>query len=236
VGYRSGAGATKLVNAYYNKFKPQEFEETKVMYPHAHGPGLVHTSRKPLKTLDDLRGVKIRATGTMAKIVGALGATQVAMPMSDTYDALSRGIVDGIMCPAEALSGWKLGEVVKYTTLNYGCAYTIGFFVVMNKAKWDSLPPHVQNVIQKVNEGWIVKQGEVWDELDMMGMEFAKRQGVQMVSLSREEEARWAKALQPIFDDYVKRMRARGMSFHFNFTSTLPCGGLLNGALDVQDP
>jgi TRAP-type C4-dicarboxylate transport system substrate-binding protein len=211
MGYKNGTAATKLINDYYNKFQPKELSDVKVMYLHAHGPGILHTNKKPVKTLDELKGVKIRSTGTVAKIVGALGGTPVAMPMSETYDALSKGIAEGVMCPVEALQGWKLGEVVKYTTQNYGSAYSIGFFIVMNKNKWKSLPPDVQKIIEAVNQEFIVKQCRVWDEIDASGMEFAKKMGDQFVPLSSEEDQKWAKAVQPVFDDYVKVMKEKGL-------------------------
>jgi TRAP-type C4-dicarboxylate transport system substrate-binding protein len=211
MGYKNGTAATKLVNAYYNKFKPKELADVQVMYLHAHGPGILHTNKKPIKTLEDLKGVKIRSTGTVAKIVGALGGTPVAMPMPETYDALSKGIADGVMCPIEALEGWKLGEVLKYSTQNYGSAYTIAFFVVMNKDKWNSLPPDVQKVIEKVNEEWIVKQAQIWDDVDVSGMEFTKKRGNEFIPLSKDEDAKWAKAVQPLFDEYVKNMKEKGL-------------------------
>jgi len=211
MGYKNGTAATKLINAYYNKFQPKELSDVKVMYLHAHGPGILHTNKKPVKTLEDLKGVKIRSTGTVARIVSALGGAPVAMPMPETYDALSKGIAEGVMCPVEALQGWKLGEVVKYTTQNYGSAYSIAFFIVMNKDKWNSLPPDVQKVIETVNQEWIVKQCKVWDDIDASGMEFAKKMGDQFIPLPKEEDEKWAKAVQPLFDDYVKVMKEKGL-------------------------
>lgn len=210
LGYKNGLAATKLINAYYKKFKPKEFDDTKVMYFHAHGPGILHT-KKPVAKLEDLKGMKIRSTGTVAKIVSALGAVPVAMPMPETYDALQKGIAEGVMCPVEALQGWKLGEVVKSTTLNYGSAYTIAFFVVMNKDKWNSLPPDIQKIIEQVNEEWIEKTGRSWDEIDKSGMEFTKRLGNQVIALSKKEDERWVKAVRPVFDDYVKAMKEKGL-------------------------
>lgn len=211
VGYKSGTAATKLINAFYKKFQPKELQDTQVMYLHGHGPALVHTNKKPIKTLEDLKGVKIRGTGTVAKIIGALGGTPVAMPMPETYDALSKGIAEGVMCPIEALDGWKLAEVLKYTTQSYPTAYTIGFFVVMNKDKWNSLPPDVQKIIGQVNDEFVVKQAKVWDDIDVAGLEVAKSKGVQTIPLSKEEEAKWVKAVQPMFEDYVKRMKEKGL-------------------------
>src|SRR5512139_3031630 len=171
LGMKSGLVATKLINEYYKKLKPKEFDEVKVMYLHGHGPGIIH-SKKEVTKLEDVKGMKIRCTGMAAKIAGALGATPVAMHMGETYDALSRGVVDASMAPQEALQGWKWGEVVKYTVEDWGASYSSGMFVVMNKDKWKSLPPDVQKIIEQVNEEYIEKQGKTWDEIDKVGRDY----------------------------------------------------------------
>ena len=66
LGYRSGTQATKLANAYFAKFKPKEFDDVKIMYFHGHGPGIVNT-KKPVEKLEDLKGMKLRCTGTSAQ-------------------------------------------------------------------------------------------------------------------------------------------------------------------------
>lgn len=208
LGYRSGVEATELVNAYYEEFKPKELEDVKVMYLHAHGPGFLHT-KKPVASLADLKGMKVRCTGLATKVVTALGGTPVAMPMGETYDSLSRGVVDGSMAPQESLQGWKWGEVVKSSTECYGASYTTAFFVVMNKSKWQSLPKDVQEIIEAVNKEWIPKTGQGWDEIDKAGKEFSVGRGNQIISLSAEEDAEWAKAVQPILDEYVKSMESK---------------------------
>lgn len=210
VGYKTGTAATKLVNLYYDKFKPKELDDTKVMYLHAHGPGILHT-KKPVTKLEELKGMKIRSTGTVAEIVKALGGTPVAMPMPESYDALQKGIAEGVMCPMEALKGWKLGEVIKSSTQDYGSAYTIAFFVVMNKDKWNSLSPDIQKIIEEVNKEWIGKHCQVWDEIDKEGIEFTQKLGNKLIPLSKEEDAKWVMAVQPMYDAYVNNMKAKGL-------------------------
>jgi TRAP-type C4-dicarboxylate transport system substrate-binding protein len=210
LGSTSGLVATKLINEYYKRFKPKEIDEVKVMYLHGHGPGILHT-KPPVNKLEDVKGMKIRCTGMAAKIVAALGGAPVAMPMPDTYDALSRGVVEGSMAPQEALQGWKWGEVVKYTIECWGASYSTGFFVVMNKDKWNALSPDIQNIIEKVNEEWIEKTGKSWDEIDKAGRDFTIKLGNKIVSLSKEENNRWANAVSPILDDYVKSMKSKGL-------------------------
>jgi TRAP-type transport system periplasmic protein len=210
LGMTSGLQATKLINAYLKKFQPKEFDDTKIMYLHGHGPGILHT-KKPVTNLDELKGMKIRCTGLATKIVSALGATPVSMPMGETYDAISKGVVDGSVAPFEALKTWKWGEVVKSTTLNFGSSYSTAFFVAMNKDKWNSLPKDVQAAIEKVNEEWIDKTGKMWDEIDKAGKDFAEGLGSKVITLSKEEDAKWAKLVRPILDDYVKSMKEKNL-------------------------
>ncbi len=211
LGYQSGYLATKMINAYYNKFKPKEFDGTVVMFLHAHGPGLLNTAKKEVTKLEDVKGLKIRSHGNSAKIVQHLGGAPVGMPMTETYDAISKGVAEGVMAPLEAMKGWKLGEVCNYSILNYGSSYSTGFFVVMNKPKWNSISKADQAVIQKINEEWIEKQGKAWDEIDQEGKQLMSQPGKKLVPLSKEEDARWAKAVAPMLDDYVKATKAKGL-------------------------
>lgn len=211
LGYKSGYAATKVVNDYFKRFNPKEFDEVKVMYFHAHGPGILHTSKKAVSKLEDLKGLKIRSHGLSAKVVAALGGTPVAMPMPETYDALSRGVTEGVVAPVEALDGWKLAEVTKFTTQNFGSAYSTTFIVVMNKAKWAALPADIQRIIEKLNEEWIERTGKAWDEIDKKGYDVVRARGNQIIPLSQDEDWRWTKLVKPIYDDYVKDMKAKGL-------------------------
>lgn len=210
LGFKNGAQATRLINAFYKKFQPKELDDTKVMFLMAHGPGIVN-SKKPVTKLEDLKGMKIRCTGTSSKIVTHLGATPVAMPQTEAYDALQKGVVDGVMSPIETAKGWKFAEVVKYHTMNYGSAYSLGFFVVMNKAKWNALPKDVQVAIEKINQEWIEKSARAWDQSDKDGLEYTKSKGNQIITLSKQEEERWTKLVHPILEEYVSAMKAKGL-------------------------
>jgi len=210
LGYKSGWAATKLITEYYNKFKPKEFDDVKLMFLFAHGPGLLHI-KKPVNRLEDLKGMKIRAFGAVTKMVTLLGGAPVSMPMGETYEALSRGVVEGSVAPYEALQGWKWGEVVKYTIEAPGMAYSSAFFVAMNKDKWNSLPPDVQRIIEQVNLEWVEKHGKGWDEIDKLGKDFAIKLGNQIITLSVDENRKWERAVKPLYDEYVKSMRDKGL-------------------------
>ncbi|VEN72884.1 C4-dicarboxylate ABC transporter substrate-binding protein [Candidatus Desulfarcum epimagneticum] len=211
LGQGGGRVATATVNEVYQKMRPREFSDTQVMYLHAHGPGLLHTRKKAVRRLEDLKGMKIRCHGSNLKIARALGATPVAKPMPMTYPLLQKGVVDGSMYPLEANKGWKLAEVIDYATLCYSAAYTTTFFVVMNKDKWAMISPADQEKIQKVNEEWIEKTGEAWEAADQEGLRFLKEKKVELVRLDETESARWAEAAAPVIDEYVANARKKGL-------------------------
>ncbi|MCX8110704.1 MAG: TRAP transporter substrate-binding protein [Syntrophorhabdaceae bacterium] len=210
LGYRDGIQATKLINAYYKKFRPKELENVKVMYLVAHGPGILHT-KKPVSKLEDIRGLKIKTTGTTAAIIKSFGAAPVSLTMPDTYDALRTGVVDGILAPVETLQGWKHGELVKATIQNFGSSYTIGTFVVMNKSKWNALPDNIKKTIEEINNEWEYKQGKTWNDIDMEAYEYIKKRGNQIIRLSKEEDEIWATKVRPLLDEYVKEKKAMGL-------------------------
>jgi TRAP-type C4-dicarboxylate transport system substrate-binding protein len=210
LGYKSGWVATRLITEYFNKFKPKEFDETKIMFLFAHGPGLLH-SKKPIYKLEDLKGMKIRAFGVVTKLVTLLGGAPVSMPMGETYEALSRGVVEASVAPYEALQGWKWGEVVKYSIEAPGIAYSSAFFVAMNKDKWNALPPDIQKIIEQINVEYTEKHGKGWDEIDKAGKDFALKLGNKIITLPLDENRRWERVVKPLYDEYVKSMKDKGL-------------------------
>lgn len=212
LGYATGLAATRVANAVYEQFKPKELADVKVLYFNAHGPGLLHTRGKAVRTLEDLAGMKIRATGNSALLVQALGATPVAQSMPDAYQSIQKGVVDGGMYPVETNKGWKMAEVVDYMTENFSTGYTTTFFVVMNRDRWDSLPAEVRAAIESVDAEWIDKHGKAWDDSDVVGRQtFLAEPGNEIIPLSPAEAARWKQAASPILDDYVKDVSAKGV-------------------------
>lgn len=210
MGYPNGVAATKIINDFYNKFKFEEFKDFKVLYLFAHGPGLLF-SKKSVRSLEDLKGLKIRSTGTSAAVSNALGACAVSMPQGATYEALQKGVVEATWGPIEVLKGWKQGEVIKYMIDSFSVGYTQGFFVAMNLKKWNSLPKDVQDTIEEVNAEWIIKTGEAWDSSDKIGREFSTGLGNETITLSEKESARWAEAVQPVFEDYIEAAEKKGL-------------------------
>jgi len=210
LGYKSGTQATKIINAFYEKFKPKELDNIKVMLFHAHGPGLIH-SQTPIYKLEDIKGMKVRCYGFSVKVIEALGAVPVAMAQNEAYEALQKGVCNATLVPMEALKGWKQAEVIKATTETYSIGYTSGLYIFMNKDKWASLPPDVQAVFEQVNKEFIPKFGAAWDSADAAGREFTLQLGNKIIPLSPEESARWAEAVKPVIGKWVKEASEKGL-------------------------
>jgi TRAP-type C4-dicarboxylate transport system substrate-binding protein len=202
MGYPDGKVASKVAQEFAKTFTPEELNDVKVLYLHAHGPGLLHT-KNPVRKLEDLKGMKIRATGLSAKVVQALGGVPVAMPQGQTYESLKKGVVEGTFGPMEVLKGWKQAEVIKYTTECYSVGYTTTFFVVMNLDKWKSLPADIQKVFEAVSKKYVGVHGKVWDSTDEEGRKYTLSLGNEIIPLSDEESARWRNAVEPVINDYI---------------------------------
>ena len=210
-GYPNGWVATKVANDYYNEYKPQEFDDTHLLYFHAHGPGIVFTTKKPVRQLEDMQGLVIRSTGVGAKIAEALGAEGYAASQGEAYELMSKGTIDGSLTPREVLKGWNQAEVVKYVTGCYDIGYTANMFVTMNKDKWDSLPGSIQKVFNQVSEEWIEKHGTVWTYYDKAGIDyFLSMPDRELIELSDAEMARWVAAVQPVKDEYITEITGKG--------------------------
>ncbi len=208
--YNSGNQATRLANAFYKKFQPKEYDDVKVFYMYAHGPGFIHT-KKPIGKLEDIRGLRIKSTGLNSKIVSVLGGTPVTIPLNETYDSLQRGIVDGLIIHNEVLKTFRFGEVAKCTVLDHGVSNTTLFVTAMNKAKWNSLPKDVQEIIEKINQEYAVKVANIFTELDKEGDDYLVQSGNKVVKVPAEEQAKTAAKMRPLLDDYVKAMKDKGL-------------------------
>ena len=210
LGYPSGKTATKVANDFYTLARPKELDDVKVLYLHAHGPGLLHT-KKPVSKLGDMKGMLIRSTGLSAKVVSALGGVPVAKSQGETYEALQKGTVQGTIGPIEVLKGWRQAEVIKYTTDCSAVGYTTTMFVVMNLKKWNSLPDDLKTMITDVNKEWIEIHGNTWDTVDNAGREYTLSRGNEIIPLSSDDQQLWKNSVQPVIDEYVKEVSAKGL-------------------------
>lgn len=210
LGYPNGLVATQAATAIAKEFQPAELNDVKLLYIHAHGPGIL-ASKKPIRTLDEMAGLKVRATGLSAKIVQSLGGTPVAMSQSDTYEALQKGVVDATFCPIETLKGWNQGEVINSITDTSSIGYTTAMFVVMNKDSWAKLSEAQQQTILEVSDEWVEKHGRAWDQADQEARAYIQDLGRPIIELTPEQQQRWKEAVRPILEEYVEQAESKGL-------------------------
>ena len=200
---------------YVQKNSLDEFKGTKPIFLHLHDGAVLHTSGKVVKTLADLRGLKIRgATRINARMLVALGATPVQMPLPQVPDAMSKGVIDGAMVPWEGVPAIKLHEISKYSLgvpEGQGRFGNTIFAFTMNQAKYDSLPADLKKVID-ANSGPAASAlaGEKFDATVVPHRKLASDRGNSITSLDAAEYQNWIKASETVDDDWVKEVAAKG--------------------------
>lgn len=211
IQYKGNKTSCYVARDLINELKPKELQDTQLMFVYGISPGVLMTT-KPVKTMEDLKGMQIRASGANVDTLKALGAVPVGITIAETYDSMSKGVVGGALLPAEPLKAFKLGEVTKSVT-QADMLYNTVHYCTMNKKVWDSLPKDIQDAINKVNNEVFEIALELWegkDGLSKAGLDFAVEKGSQIITLSPEESARWMEKLKPLRDDYAKVLDNKG--------------------------
>jgi len=197
------------------KYDQDEFKDVKVLAVHVHGPGNIYTAKKQIKTMADIKGLKLRGpTRLTTKLLASMGATPVGMPVPAVPDALSKGVIDGAVIPYEVAPGIKIDELAKFTAetdRSANALYTSVFVVPMNKAKYDSLSADLKKVIDK-NSGRELSAflGKTQAGADGPGKEKLIAGGHTITVIPKAELENWKKASDSLDDEWVADMNKRG--------------------------
>ena len=200
---------------YVQTVAPDEFKDVQVLALHVHGPGVIHTTDKPIKTAADLKGLKVRGpTRQVTKLLSALGATPVGMPLPGIPDALSKGTIQGAVIPWEVVPSVKVHELTKYHTEfdpAGGCLYTLTFVMAMNKAKYNSLPPDLKKIIDNnsgmATSAWL---GKTQQAGDAAGRKAAADRGNQIITMGLAESQEFRRKSSTIEIEWVEDMNKKG--------------------------
>jgi TRAP-type transport system periplasmic protein len=214
-----GSGDTALVNSVaYSRIhwkyfqKVGEYKGVKLLGVFTHGPGQMFT-KKPVRTIADVQGLKIRTGGGAAeKVAKALGASAFVKPAPESYELLSSGVADGVFFPLESIISFKLDTVLEQATLFPGGMYSSSFGFFMNEDKWNRLPKQDQDAIEKISGEHIARlAGASWDEVDRKGLEALKQSGVKIVNANSELVAEVKRRSVPIVDEWTQAANAKGV-------------------------
>ena len=211
LGYPSGWVSTQVANDFYNAFKPKEWDNIHVLWMSACGPNVI-ICKKPVRKLEDMKGLTIRAPGMVGNTIKALGATPAPTPVMEVYDAISKGVIDGVTTPFETLKTFRFAEVAKYTTVSWQVGNVYAFYVVMNKSKYEKFPPDLKATFDEICGEFKERMALMWNAIDFHGEKFAKKKGEEFIYLSPEQVVKWKKAAEPVIENYVKEMVGKGHS------------------------
>jgi len=211
LGTTSGWVGAHVVYDFFNKVQPKEFDGVKVLAIHGNAPGLLITT-KPVRKLDDLKGLSIRAPGVPGDIVKALGGTPTPTPMPEVYDSISKSVNDGVWAPYETLKTFRFAEVAKYVTVCWQIGSPFPFYLAMNKRSFEKLPPDLQELVDTMSGEYQERYALMWNEIDMAGRAFGKEKGMEFIELSDEQAAAWQAKMEPVIADYTKRMVDKGFT------------------------
>ena len=214
---RSAKGSSAAYWHFVQKHALDEYKGVKPLWLHTNDGSSFHlSSTKGVKSLEELKGLKIRAaTRLNARMLTALGATPVQMPLPSVPEAMAKGVIDGAMVPWEGVPAAKLHEIA-HSHLDAPAgkpkfANSI-FAFVMNQAKYDSLPAELKKVID-ANSGaevstWAGAKG--FDSVVPANHKLAADRGNALLTLDAAEYQRWVKASAEVDDQWVREVNAKG--------------------------
>jgi TRAP-type C4-dicarboxylate transport system substrate-binding protein len=193
------------------KYLDAEHKGVKILMLLTHQPGGPHTTRKPIRTLDDFKGLRLRfASPTVRDFVQALGAAPMGVQPTEVSDQLQKGTLDGaFMDYGGAGIAFKLGGIIKYSTELY--SYVTSFGIAMNQDFWNKLPPDLKKLVTDSVTGKEKEVGQAWDALDVPGKKFLVDGGAEAIRFSPAENARVRKIGAEVSEAKVKELEGKGL-------------------------
>jgi TRAP-type C4-dicarboxylate transport system substrate-binding protein len=210
---KSATSTSKAMWRVYEQFPEfrKEYRKVKVLGLFCHPAGNFNSVKKPIKTLEDLKGMKFRtASPHVTEALKIFEAIPVHMPITETYTALERGVVEGTVLPWEGNFVFKLAELLKYGTETD--FYTMTMMVVMNQRKYDSLPEEIKKIIDETTGmAMSVEAGKVYDQTNAPMRQLCQKKGMQSMQLPLEEKKKLEELTLPLREKWVKNMEAKGL-------------------------
>ncbi len=210
-GFKTSVNCSRALWHLYKTFPEmkEEYKGVKVLWLHTTPAMKLMMKRKPVRSLEDLKGLKIAVSGDLGvKVAKALGFSPVTMPTADIYVAQDKGVIDGHVRPTELLISRSFHEVTKYA-VDVDLGHDL-FFIAMNSNTFNKLPPDAQKVFDKLSGDWAGDfTGKEWDKFELDAENQAKAKGIEYISLSPQELARWRKLLVPIHEEFAAELESK---------------------------
>lgn len=224
-------GSCALQKLYDSGALDEEYGETRPIFLHVHAPGHIHSKNKPVRSLADLKGMKIRRpTAVIGTLLSELGAEPVGMPAPTIYENLQKGVIDGYMLPWEALPGFRVGEITGHHT-EFGF-YSSAFIVTMNKGAYDRLSESGKAAVDE-NTGmkWALIAGKGFDDGDARAYPGVAESG-EIYQIPESERAEWEAAAARAKEIYLSELDGKGLPGTETYTAiqgyVSECEAMLN--------
>jgi TRAP-type C4-dicarboxylate transport system substrate-binding protein len=215
-----GSGGTAEINSvafsrihWKHLHKAGEYKGVKLLGVFTHGPGQMFLVKKPVNSVADISGMKIRSGGGISEASAkALGASPLVKPAPESYEILASGVADGTFFPAESIRSFNLDKVVKHATIFPGGFYSSAFGFFMNEEKWNKLSKQDQDAINSVSGEALARlAGQAWDAADKGGMEALRAAGVNIQQASPAFIAEVRSRTEPLANNWIQAANAKGL-------------------------
>jgi len=209
-----GMAGNRLIWQFYEQHASADFNGYKMLALFGDNGQDVHVRSRPVSTLEDFRGLKLRTSGrTAARTLEALGATPVSMPPAQMTESISKGVIDGALASWEVVPPTKLEEVTHYHTAfaegQPAMGYTL-LTMLMNPKRYESLPPDLKEIMDRNTGLALVERfGESFDSYIIGAKQSVPTESI--VTVSDEEFAKWQAATASVADEWVSDATERGI-------------------------
>ena len=213
--HRSTNATVRALQEYVPKYMQKDFEPYHVLLVHCHA-GALFMTKAPINKIEDFQGMKLRSySRTNAWILEALGATPLQVALPELAPMLSKGTVSGSILPYEIAPSVKMQDLTDYfTTLAppQPRLSTAIFTLLMNKQKYQSLPPDLKKVIDNNSGANLVDLAiKTWDQIELDGEQVMRSKPKnKFVELSAAETAKFKAKVQPVFERFKKLLNDGG--------------------------
>jgi TRAP-type C4-dicarboxylate transport system substrate-binding protein len=193
---------TKYLNAEHAGVRP--------LVLMTHQPGNIHTANKPIRTVADMKGMRLRfSSATIKDFVAELGGTPVGLPPTQIVESMQKGTIDGAWIDYGGAATFKIGPVTKYTTEMY--SYVTSFCICMNQRSYDQLPANLKKMIDDSFVGVEKEIGHAWDKIDEPGKAELVKAGMTPIKLSKEEDAKFRAAGAKVSEAKIAELEKKGL-------------------------
>jgi TRAP-type C4-dicarboxylate transport system substrate-binding protein len=214
---------TAIAQGVYDKYIAPDYKDAKMLVYFVSEPFTIHTSKKKISSMADMKGLKFRSSGKVqSDMVKRLGGSPVSMPITEVYTSLEKGVIDGVVTAFTAMVSFRLYDVSKYS-IQAGLTAT-PMAVAMNLKRWNSLPPEIKKIFDDLRMRYAFEAAAAYDEDYDKAIQRGKSLGKEIYPLSAGELKKWENQLAPMYNDWVADMKSKG----------IPGGEMVNAIRQVQ--